>query len=227
MLPLECFHRDTQNSDDHKGQCKSCESARQAAEYEANKAARLERQRERDATNHEANSKRKRLRRKESGDEERQRERESTLVRYYENRERELERKRQYYREHGSPDPRPFLFSTDHIEQDVWNRCNNGLCAFCGTQQDRHMRGPWGLDECWQIEHHIARHRGGSNVLSQLLIACSTCHRAKHRNPQHVLPIVIELQPVRELPVRANPDVEPMPLAADLHLPSDLVEVPA
>ena len=110
-----------------------------------------------------------------------------------------------------------------HMEQDIYDRCL-GLCAYCGKPQSRFMRGPWSEPDCWQIDHFYARSRGGTNVLGIVVVACSACHRRKHSNPQHLLPIRIALRPPsRKLTIRRNESVPLAPLASDGHCLADLV----
>lgn len=148
------------------------------------------------------------------------------LRRYHaENRERELERLRQRHKEHGYPDKRPFLYSDQHREEDIWQK-SDGRCCFCAAPQERRARGPWTDDDCWQIHHRVPRKRFGSDVVANCWVCCSQCHRAAHRQIHDVLPLAITAEPTRRLPISASPEVEPAPLAADLHTAADLVDVP-
>jgi 5-methylcytosine-specific restriction endonuclease McrA len=86
------------------------------------------------------------------------------------------------------------------------------------------MQGPLSEPQCWQLEHFCARHRGGNNVLGNVLVSCSTCHKRKHSNPQDLLPIVIELRsPARPLTIeRREGTPKRSPPAPDGHTLADL-----
>jgi hypothetical protein len=133
--------------------------------------------------------------------------------------ERHPERVRARRREHCQR-WRSWACSDDHREQDIYERCG-GCCAYCGKPQDRNMRGPWTEPGCWQVDHIGARCRGGNNVLGNAVVACSACHKRKHANPQHLLPVVIALQPPTRT-LTAIRHVAAEPFAPDGHSLADL-----
>ena len=53
-----------------------------------------------------------------------------------------------------------------------------GLCIWCGTDKKLHLH------------HSLPLSRGGRNVMSNLELVCSKCHKALHKQISKIMPLV-------------------------------------
>lgn len=122
--------------------------------------------------------------RQEHGDEVRARERESKRRRYAENprarldyykhwRLRNLERARNYVRAAGNK--RRSVAAGEHFTFEEWEALlaeHGGRCAYCGSM------------ERIEADHRTPLCGGGSNLIANILPACRSCNRRKHRKTE-------------------------------------------
>jgi hypothetical protein len=67
--------------------------------------------------------------------------------------------------------------------REIWNK-TSGHCHFCGDPISFRKRGyrSQRADGCWEVDHVIQRHKGGSVSIENCLPACTSCNRLRwHR----------------------------------------------
>lgn len=67
--------------------------------------------------------------------------------------------------------------------REIWKK-TNGHCHFCGDPVSLSKRGYRRIraDGCWEVDHVVQRHRGGSVSTENCLPACTSCNRLRwHR----------------------------------------------
>jgi HNH endonuclease len=77
--------------------------------------------------------------------------------------------------------------------REIWKK-TNGHCHFCGDPVSLRKRGyrRTRADGCWEVDHVIQRHRGGSVSNENCLPACTSCNRLRwHRRGAAIRELLI------------------------------------
>lgn len=74
------------------------------------------------------------------------------------------------------------MLITEELVRSVHRR-TDGRCHVCGKRRALKNHGRSEKERGWEIDHSVAKAKGGTNHRNNLFVACTSCNRSKGTRP--------------------------------------------